>query len=115
MAIEVPREQPTEGQALFERIEQLTAAIEQSADPFLQATVDELVSAVIEMYGEGLARIVAELSERGEEELLLGLAGDGVIGSLLLIHDLHPIPLETRVGEALASVRPYMESHGGDV
>ena len=38
-----------------------------------------------------------------------------MIGSLMLIHDLYPVPLETRVQEALASVRPYMESHGGDV
>ena len=32
-----------------------------------------------------------------------------------LIHDLHPIPLEQRVQDALDSVRPYMESHGGNV
>ena len=43
------------------------------------------------------------------------LAGDGVIGSLLLMHGLYPVPLEQRVREALDSVRPYMESHGGNV
>ena len=32
-----------------------------------------------------------------------------------LIHDLHPVPLETRLREALDTVRPYMESHGGNV
>jgi Fe-S cluster biogenesis protein NfuA/nitrite reductase/ring-hydroxylating ferredoxin subunit len=112
MAIEVP---PSDGQALLDRVEQLTAAIDAAADPFLRGTVDELLSAIIEMYGEGLTRIVRELAEQGEEGLLLRLAGDGVIGSLLLIHDLYPVPLETRVEEALASVRPYMESHGGDV
>jgi Fe-S cluster biogenesis protein NfuA/nitrite reductase/ring-hydroxylating ferredoxin subunit len=115
MAIEAPREQPTEGQELLERIEQLTAAIDAGADPFLRGTVDELVSVIIEMYGEGLTRIVRELAEQGEEGLLLRLADDGVIGSLMLIHDLYPVPLEARVEEALASVRPYMESHGGDV
>jgi Fe-S cluster biogenesis protein NfuA/nitrite reductase/ring-hydroxylating ferredoxin subunit len=115
MAIDAPREQPTEGQELLERVEQLTAAIDAAADPFVRGTVDELVSAIIELYGEGLTRIVRELAEQGEEGLLLRLAGDGVIGSLLLIHDLYPVPLETRVEEALASVRPYMESHGGDV
>ena len=44
-----------------------------------------------------------------------GSCEDGVVASLLLIHDLYPIDLETRVREALATVRPYMESHGGDV
>ena len=33
----------------------------------------------------------------------------------MLIHDLYPVPLEERVAEALDSVRPYMESHGGNV
>jgi Fe-S cluster biogenesis protein NfuA/nitrite reductase/ring-hydroxylating ferredoxin subunit len=34
---------------------------------------------------------------------------------VLLIHDLYPVDLPTRVGEALDTVRPYMESHGGNV
>jgi Fe-S cluster biogenesis protein NfuA/nitrite reductase/ring-hydroxylating ferredoxin subunit len=32
-----------------------------------------------------------------------------------LIHDLYPVPIEQRVLEALDTVRPYMESHGGNV
>jgi Fe-S cluster biogenesis protein NfuA/nitrite reductase/ring-hydroxylating ferredoxin subunit len=115
MAIEVATGPPADGQELLERVEQLTAAIEASADPFLRGTVDELVSAIIELYGEGLTRIVRELAEQGQEALLLRLADDGVIASLMLIHDLYPVPLEARVEEALVSVRPYMESHGGNV
>ena len=34
---------------------------------------------------------------------------------LLLLHGLHPVPLEARVRAALDEVRPYLESHGGDV
>ena len=37
------------------------------------------------------------------------------MASLLLIHDLYPVPLEERVQAALDTVRPYMESHGGNV
>ena len=37
------------------------------------------------------------------------------MASLMLIHGLYPVALETRVQEALDSVRPYMESHGGNV
>jgi Fe-S cluster biogenesis protein NfuA/nitrite reductase/ring-hydroxylating ferredoxin subunit len=115
MASKAEVEQPTDGQALLERVEQLTAAIDASADPFVRATVDELVSSIIELYGEGLTRIVHEVTEQGDESLLRRLAEDSVIGSLMLIHDLYPVPLEARVQGALASVRPYMESHGGDV
>jgi Fe-S cluster biogenesis protein NfuA len=33
----------------------------------------------------------------------------------MLIHGLYPVSLETRVQAALDSVRPYMDSHGGNV
>ena len=115
MASEVPLGEVADGSELLERVEQLTAAIDAAADPFLRGTVDDLVGAIIELYGEGLTRIFRELAEHDQEALLRRLAGDGVIGSLMLIHDLYPVPLEARVQEALASVRPYMESHGGDV
>ncbi len=64
-----------------------------------------------------MRRIVGVLDEGGEEAAVLRerLADDGVVASLLLIHDLYPVPLDDRVAEALDSVRPYMESHGGDV
>ena len=78
---------------------------------------DELVSAVVQMYGAGLERIVGVLLAAGEdgERIASSLADDPLLATLLLIHDLHPVPLEQRVQAALASVRPYMESHGGNV
>ena len=69
------------------------------------------------MYGVGLEQILAALFAAGEdgERLAVGLADDPLVATLLLIHDLHPVPLEDRVQGALESVRPYMESHGGNV
>ena len=32
-----------------------------------------------------------------------------------MIHDLYPVPIEERVMQALDTVRPYMESHGGNI
>ncbi len=63
------------------------------------------------MYDEGLRRILAIVGE----ERLSELAADGAVASVLLAHDLYPVPLEDRVREALDSVRPYLESHGGDI
>jgi Fe-S cluster biogenesis protein NfuA len=70
----------------------------------------ELVQALVELYGEGLARIVAH-----DPECVAGVAGDEVVSYLLLLHGLHPTPVEERVQAALAEVRPYLEQHGGDV
>jgi Fe-S cluster biogenesis protein NfuA/nitrite reductase/ring-hydroxylating ferredoxin subunit len=64
------------------------------------------------MYGQGLERIMAAVADSPVRDELVG---DPVVASLLLIHDLYPVPLEERVAEALERVRPYMESHGGDV
>ena len=49
------------------------------------------------------------------DQLAEQLGEDPVVSTLLLIHDLHPVALEDRVQQALDSVRPYMESHGGNV
>ncbi|HEY3864816.1 MAG TPA: DUF5947 family protein [Solirubrobacteraceae bacterium] len=103
--------------ALVERVERLIELSEQIPDPGARALVGDLTSAIMDLYGEGLARIGGVLRDAGPagEELRERLLADGVVASLLLMHDLHPVPLEERVLAALDSVRPYMESHEGGV
>ncbi|WP_181776997.1 NifU family protein [Amycolatopsis pittospori] len=72
---------------------------------------EELVRLVVGMYGEGLERVAALL----DEDTLLQLAGDDLVGSLLLLHDLHPVDVDTRIQRALDEVRPYLGSHAGGV
>jgi Fe-S cluster biogenesis protein NfuA/nitrite reductase/ring-hydroxylating ferredoxin subunit len=98
---------------LIARVQELTEQLEEIEDFQARAVADELVAAIMQLYGEGLERIVAALHDA--PEVRARLVEDGVVASLLLIHGLYPVTLETRVREALASVRPYMESHGGDV
>jgi Fe-S cluster biogenesis protein NfuA/nitrite reductase/ring-hydroxylating ferredoxin subunit len=99
------------------RVQELTEALEDMPDGRGKEIAEDLVGAIVELYGDGLRRVVAALHEAGTpgQEIHERLVEDGVVASLLLIHDLYPIDLETRVREALATVRPYMESHGGDV
>ena len=102
---------------LLERVQELSEAVDKLPDPRARELASELVSAVIAMYGDGLERILAAISEAGEPgtAILDRLAQDGAVSSLLLIHDLYPVDLHERVLEALDTVRPYMESHGGNV
>jgi Fe-S cluster biogenesis protein NfuA/nitrite reductase/ring-hydroxylating ferredoxin subunit len=102
---------------LAERVQELQSRLESGTDPATREIADELVSAIVQMYGSGLERIMAALFAAGEagERIAVSLGDDELVATLLLIHDLHPVRLEDRVQGALDSVRPYMESHGGNV
>jgi Fe-S cluster biogenesis protein NfuA/nitrite reductase/ring-hydroxylating ferredoxin subunit len=102
---------------LIARVQELTAQLEEVQDFQARALADELVASIIQLYGAGLERIVEALGQPGASaaDVREQLVDDGVVASLLLIHGLYPVDIETRVLEALESVRPYMESHGGDV
>ncbi len=96
---------------LEERVQRLTAELERVRDPAARRLAEDLAGAVLELHGEGLERLLAVL----DDDARAALVDDGVVSSLLLIHGLHPVPVEDRVLEALDEVRPYMESHGGNV
>jgi Fe-S cluster biogenesis protein NfuA/nitrite reductase/ring-hydroxylating ferredoxin subunit len=102
---------------LLERVEQLSARLDELQDPEARELAHDLMAAVIAMYGDGLRRILDTISEARDAgtNILDQLSQDGAVASLLLIHDLYPVSLEERVTEALDTVRPYMESHGGNV
>ena len=97
------------------RIESLLEEIESFEDPEARAKTAEMVQTLLELYGEGLGRIVESVGRLGGEDLKNELLGDELITHLLLLHGLHPVDVQTRVLGALDEVRPYLESHGGNV
>lgn len=99
--------------ATGDRIEELLGQLESSLDVSAWEQVQDVVSLVTELYGGGLARVL-ELTEE-DHELRRQMAEDDLVGSLLVLHDLHPLGLDERVRQAIDSVRPYLGSHGGDV
>lgn len=105
--------------AVRERVARVDALLEDVEGAIGAVPVDtaiELVQALLDLYGEGLARIVGHVAARdGDGALAQAFAGDELVSHLLLLHGLHPVPLEARVRGALDEVRPYLESHGGDV
>jgi Fe-S cluster biogenesis protein NfuA/nitrite reductase/ring-hydroxylating ferredoxin subunit len=105
--------------AARERVARVDALLEELEGAIGAVPVDtavELVRALLDLYGEGLARVVALAAARDDSgELARALAADELVAHLLLLHGLHPVALEDRVRGALDEVRPYLESHGGDV
>lgn len=96
------------------RIDALLDELEQSAVPAVVERVQELLAAVMGLYGAGLDRVLDLLFDSAPE-LVRQLADDEIMGSLLVLHGLHPDPVETRVNDALERVRPYLGSHAGGV
>jgi Fe-S cluster biogenesis protein NfuA/nitrite reductase/ring-hydroxylating ferredoxin subunit len=98
------------------RVDALLADVEGAIGAVPVDTAVELVQALLDLYGEGLTRVVGHVAARDEDGALArAFAEDELVSHLLLLHGLHPVPLEARVQGALAEVRPYLESHGGDV
>jgi Fe-S cluster biogenesis protein NfuA len=99
-----------------ERVEKLAARLESASDPELRATALDLVQSVVELHGAALQRLVDALmrTPEGEQALNEALEND-LISSMLLLHNLHPDDIETRVLRGIQKVRPYLKSHGGDV
>ena len=98
------------------RIETLLGEIEALTDPNARSKAAEMAQVLLELYGEGLARMMEVVAQGAEgEKAFEAFAEDELISHLLLLHGLHPLDVETRVDRALEEVRPYLQSHGGDV
>lgn len=98
-------------------IEELVGRLETATDPAARAASQELVRAVMDLHGEAVERMLAAIRGSGAAAatILDRLARDELVASVLLLHDLHPQDLETRVRGALEKTRPYLKSHGGNV
>ena len=98
------------------RMETLLEEIETLPDRNARSKAAEVVGVLLDLYGEGLARMMEVVAEGDERERTFdAFAEDELVSHLLLLHGLHPLDLKTRVIMALEEVRPYLQSHGGNV
>jgi Fe-S cluster biogenesis protein NfuA len=99
-----------------ERVEKLVAKLENAGDPELRAAALDLVQSVIELHGVALQSMIEAFSQTAEGQKALNEAlKDDLVASMLVLHGLHPDDIETRVLRGIEKVRPYLQSHGGDV
>jgi Fe-S cluster biogenesis protein NfuA/nitrite reductase/ring-hydroxylating ferredoxin subunit len=101
----------------MEQIEGLVRKIESLPDPEARTSAIALMQALMEFHGNGLDRMMELIAESSESGYAVfdRFAKDDLVAGLLLLYGLHPLPLETRVTQALEKVRPYLDSHGGNV
>lgn len=101
----------------IEKIEQLIQTIEGLPDPAARASALGLVQALMDFHGEALDRLMELIASQGEVgySIFDKFSDDEVVSNLLLLYGLHPLPIETRVANALEQVRPRLDAHGGSV
>ena len=97
------------------QVERLIEQLESLPDPRARALAMDAVRGLLDLYGEGLARLMEIALVTGGERTVQAVADDELASHLLLLHGLHPEPVEARVERALDEARPYLRSHGGDV
>lgn len=106
----------TEVSELPARIEGLLDELAEFGMPAVTERAEELVASVVGLYGAGLERVVALVCDMPDgEEMLRRLTDDDLVANLLILHELHPDDVDTRVQAALDKVRPYLGAHAGGI
>lgn len=101
----------------MQRLESLIQGIERSGSNPAAAQAREAIQALLDLHASAFERVLEHVADQGEtgQALIARLADDDIVSGLLILYGMHPVDLETRVGQALTKVRPYLRSHGGDV
>jgi hypothetical protein len=92
------------------QIEELVRKLEALDDRHGRAQAQELVRLMMSLYGAAMARMMDIVRTEGQagSAVLDRFGQDGLIASLLVLHDLHPHSVETRVTRALDGLRPHL-------
>lgn len=100
---------------LAKRVDDAVAALA-DLDPKARAVAEELKSALEAVHRAGLVTIVRRMREDdGARAVLFELVDDPVVHLLLSLHEIiRPDPV-THANRVLVTVRPQLQSHGGDV
>ena len=97
----------SELQARSAAIEEQARLVETCADPATRAAALDLLRSVMDLHKSALERIL----EIVDGNMVKVFTLDPLVHSVLMLHDLHPDGLETRVERALEQLRPKLQRH----
>ena len=99
-------------QGLAARVEELLEGITADGGPGVGHAAEELVRVLMRFYGTGLEQIVSIVRAGAGDTIVHRMAADPLVAALLALHDLHPVPVEQRLGHAVDAARRRLGSHG---
>jgi Fe-S cluster biogenesis protein NfuA len=103
-----------------ERVQQmatLAADLENISDDKIRASAKELIHLLMELHGAGLERIMETVFSAGQPgaAMIDKLSSEPLVSSLLVLHGLHPDDFETRVTNAVETLRPRLRKQDVEV
>lgn len=106
----------TEFPSEMQKIGTLVRELETIADPASQSTAKELVRLLMNMHEAGLQRILEMLAKSGElgSGMIQELSKDPIVSGLLVLYDLHPEDLQTRVEQKLRGISSALFRMGAE-
>lgn len=101
-------------QEWVDKIEILVRRAQSLSDPEARAVAVDLLEAVLQFHAAGLEQILEIVAQSGDlgAAMIAQMTGSNLIGSMLLLHDLHPDDLETRLDRALGTLQEMFTSLG---
>ncbi len=104
-------------QSSMQKIEELIGTLDRAADPALRFAAKELVSALMEVHGACLARMLEVLNKNAEagQVAIKSYAADPLIRNLLILYELHPVEFDVRVAQAVEKFRNSHPAAGATV
>ncbi|TMR00755.1 NifU family protein [Actinomadura soli] len=103
-----------DGQAIagrLGRLDETLGRLERTPGATAETALDA-VTFLTEVYGEALARVMDRASD--DSRLIEAILDDDLVGHLLVLHEIHPEPVERRVARALDALRPRLRRKGAD-
>jgi hypothetical protein len=99
------------------RIEELVQNIDSTADPALRAAAKELVQSVMDLHSAAFERILEIVAQAGEPGtgIVRSLGADALVGSLLVLYDLHPEDIVTRLHRGLERAEQILARRAADL
>ena len=70
---------------------------------------------LMRFYGAGLEQMVSIVQAGAGDTIVHRMAADPLVAGLLALHDLHPVPVEQRLGHAMDAARRKLGAHGSGV
>ncbi|MBT2481492.1 hypothetical protein [Streptomyces sp. ISL-94] len=95
------------------RVEEVLDGLAAAGDRQAREAAEELVRTLMDFYGAGLARVVERIGGLPPgADPLARLLDDELVSSLLVLHDLHPEDVHTRIARALDAAAQPVELVG---